>query len=152
MKRLMLTLTAIVAVLLAAGPLPGDSAAAAKDGRGGRWEQRVEREARVYQVQGRGQERGRGRGQGRGQGRGGEWRDGPRRDYEPRREYEGGREYGPPARRGGYMPPDYRGGVVQDYGRYRLRPPPRGYSWVRVGGGYALVSIMTGQVFDVVPD
>jgi Ni/Co efflux regulator RcnB len=50
------------------------------------------------------------------------------------------------------MSPDHRGGVVEDYGRYRLRPPPRGYSWVRVGGGYALVSTMTGQVFDVVPD
>jgi Ni/Co efflux regulator RcnB len=50
------------------------------------------------------------------------------------------------------MPPDYRGAAVDDYGRYRLRPPPRGYAWYRVGGGYALVSIYSGQIFDMIPD
>ncbi|MDB5465958.1 MAG: hypothetical protein JWQ46_720 [Phenylobacterium sp.] len=49
------------------------------------------------------------------------------------------------------MPPDYRGAPMQDYGRYRLRPPPRGYTWMRVGGSYVLMSTMTGQIFDVVP-
>jgi Ni/Co efflux regulator RcnB len=41
--------------------------------------------------------------------------------------------------------------VIQDYGRFRLRAPPRGYAWMRTGAGYALVSTATGQVFDVVP-
>jgi Ni/Co efflux regulator RcnB len=85
----------------------------------------------------------------------------PRGDYsaEPRRadpRYDP-RAYGPPPgaystapRRGGYLPP-MSGEAVQDYGRLRLRPPPRGYAWVRTSGGYALQSTMTGQVFDVVP-
>jgi Ni/Co efflux regulator RcnB len=60
-----------------------------------------------------------------------------------------GRGYG--VRRGGYMPPQYRGEPLQDYGRYRLRPPPRGYTWMRVGGSYVLMSVGTGQIFDVVP-
>ena len=33
--------------------------------------------------------------------------------------------------------------------RYRLRPPPHGYNWVRVGDGFALVS-PEGQIFDMV--
>lgn len=56
------------------------------------------------------------------------------------------------ARRGGYLPDRFRGGVVEDYRRYRLRPPPHGYAWVRVGNGFALVSQDTGQIFDVIPD
>jgi Ni/Co efflux regulator RcnB len=58
--------------------------------------------------------------------------------------------YAPRARRGGYMPPQ-AGSAVPDYGRYRLRPPPRGFVWVRTGNGYAMVSQDTGRVFDVVP-
>ena len=49
------------------------------------------------------------------------------------------------------MPPEAGGGVVSDLGRYRLRAPPRGYEWVRVDRGFALVSRATGQVFDIVP-
>jgi Ni/Co efflux regulator RcnB len=65
--------------------------------------------------------------------------------------------YGPPPgyyppRRGGYLPPEARGGVVQDYGRYRLRQPPRGYAWVRSGRAMMLMDMNTGQVFDVIPD
>lgn len=62
------------------------------------------------------------------------------------------RGFAPPSpRRGGYLPPDsYRGAVVQDYRRYRLRPPPQGYAWVRVGGGFALVSLADGRIFDMV--
>ena len=80
---------------------------------------------------------------------------------EDERRYDGGRrryEDGPPpmdarpARRGGYLPDSYRGGVVDDYQRFRLRPPPRGYTWVRVNGGFALVSVGDGRVFDVIPD
>jgi len=52
-------------------------------------------------------------------------------------------------RPGGYLPPSYRGAPVEDYRRYRLRPPPRGYNWVRVGDGFALVS-PDGQIFDMV--
>jgi Ni/Co efflux regulator RcnB len=59
--------------------------------------------------------------------------------------------YGAP-RRGGYLPPQERGGVVQDYGRYRLRPPPPGYGWVRSGRSLMLMDMGTGQVFDVIPD
>jgi len=36
--------------------------------------------------------------------------------------------------------------------RYRLRAPPRGYAWVRVNGGFALVSVVDGRIFDVIPD
>ena len=65
--------------------------------------------------------------------------------------------YGPPAgyyqpRRGGYLPPQARGGVVQDYGRYRLRRPPPGYGWIRSGRALMLMDMNTGQVFDVIPD
>jgi Ni/Co efflux regulator RcnB len=55
-------------------------------------------------------------------------------------------------RPGAVLPPEYRGPPVYDYGRYRLRPPPHGYAWVRVGGGYALVSLIDGRIFDIVPD
>jgi len=60
----------------------------------------------------------------------------------------------PPARawrRGGYLPPEYQGYVVQDYGRYHLRRPPYGYSWVQVGNELLLISASTGLIFDVVP-
>jgi Ni/Co efflux regulator RcnB len=55
-------------------------------------------------------------------------------------------------RRGGLVPPEYRGAVVPDYGRLRLRPPPPGFAWVRMGGRYMLVSRETGQIFDVIGD
>ena len=96
--------------------------------------------------------RGEPRGEFRGEPRG-EYRAEPRMDprYDPR-------AYGPPPsaysaapRRGGYLGPGSGREVIQDYGRFRLRPPPRGYEWVRTPGGMALVSQGTGQVFDVVP-
>ena len=45
------------------------------------------------------------------------------------------------------------GAVINDYDRYRLRPPPPGYDWVQSpqGRSAALVSRSTHQVFDVVP-
>ena len=84
--------------------------------------------------------------QGYSEGRGEPYR-GDRRAYEydappPQR-------YAPSARRGGYMPPQ-AGAPVQDPGRYRLRPPPRGFTWVRTANGYAMVG-QDGRVFDVVP-
>lgn len=56
----------------------------------------------------------------------------------------------PGVRPGGYLPPAYRGAFVDDYRRFRLRPPPHGYAWVRIGGGFALVSLEDGQIFDMV--
>ncbi|MBW8814756.1 MAG: RcnB family protein [Caulobacterales bacterium] len=89
----------------------------------------------------------------------GRYEEAPRRYEEaPRGRYEGRYEDSPPSyaprrgyspRPGGYLPPDYRGAPVGDYQRYRLRPPPRGYSWIHVGAGFALVG-PDGQVFDVI--
>ena len=53
-------------------------------------------------------------------------------------------------RRGGLVPPQFRGAIVPDYGRHRLRPPPPGFAWVRMGDRYMLVSRATGQIFDVI--
>lgn len=168
MRRLLLLLTAALAL---AGPMAGDAAWAQDGGRGhghGRWDRGDDR-GRGGGYEARGRERpGRGpgpeRGPDRGPDRGYAPPYGPRgydrgpvaRDYAPAvaRPY---RNYaptppGPRVRRGGYMPPAYRGESLGDYGRYRLRPPPRGYAWYRVGGGYALVSIYTGQIFDMIPD
>jgi Ni/Co efflux regulator RcnB len=35
---------------------------------------------------------------------------------------------------------------VQDYRRYRLRPPPRGQQWVRVDNDFLLISLATGVI------
>jgi Ni/Co efflux regulator RcnB len=41
--------------------------------------------------------------------------------------------------------------VVHDYPRYRLRPPPHGYHWVRDDNNdYVLVAIATGIILDYV--
>lgn len=108
----------------------------------------------------------------RGRGRGAEQRGdrgpGPRferpRGYERRFERPGGRDdrrfdrprefrAEPPRqlRPGGHLPGAYREGRVEDYGRHRLRPPPRGYNWYRVGEGFLLVA-PDGQIFDMVVD
>jgi hypothetical protein len=54
--------------------------------------------------------------------------------------------------RGQYLPRHYRSRnyVVYDYGRYRLRPPPRGYHWVRHGDDYLLAAIATGLIAQVI--
>lgn len=87
------------------------------------------------------------------------YEEAPRGRYEeaPRGRYDGRYDEAAPSyvrpgfapRPGGYLPPDYRGAPVGDYQRYRLRPPPRGYSWIHVGHGFALVG-PDGQVFDVI--
>jgi Ni/Co efflux regulator RcnB len=83
----------------------------------------------------------------------GDPRGGPPPGYEPRYDPR----YAPPPRayaaprRGGYIGPN-GGAPIEDPGRYRLREAPRGYVWMRVPGGMAMVSQSTGQVFDVVPD
>lgn len=128
-------LTATVAVLLVGGPLAVDTAAAqGRDGRG-----RGERsENRRESAERRGVERRQ------------QMERAPRR-MEP--QYNRRLEEAPPraVRRGGYMGPE-AGPAVGDYGRYRLRPPPRGYAWYRVNGGYALVDQYSGQVLDMAPD
>jgi Ni/Co efflux regulator RcnB len=66
-----------------------------------------------------------------------------RRGYQPR-----------PAewRRGGRLPPEYRGRnyVVNDYRAYRLQPPPRGYQWIGIGGEFALAAIATGLIAQII--
>ena len=54
-------------------------------------------------------------------------------------------------RRGERLPPDYRSDtyVIPDYATYRLRPPPRGYYWVRVDNNAVLAAVATGVVLDV---
>jgi Ni/Co efflux regulator RcnB len=170
MRRL---ISVLAAAALAATPLATAGAAMAKDhGDGGRPEQRGPggdgrwqgggRGAPAPQVwRGGGEERGGGREyRGGGEYRGGYERGGGRGDraepryeqrYDPRAYAPPRGSYAPPPHRGGFLPPQAGGQVIQDYGRFRLRAPPRGYEWVRVPGGMALVSTMTGQVFDVVP-
>lgn len=53
-------------------------------------------------------------------------------------------------RRGAYLPTYYRGYVVNDYYRYHLRQPPRGYAWYRVGDDYLLAALATGLIFDII--
>ena len=45
-----------------------------------------------------------------------------------------------------YHGPTY---VVSNYGYYRLRPPPRGYHWVRANNDYLLVAITSGIILDL---
>ena len=74
------------------------------------------------------------------------YRDYGYRDYGYR---NGDRRYGhhPRWERGHrYYGPTY---VVRDYGHYRLRPPPRGYHWVRANNDYLLVAIATGIILDI---
>jgi Ni/Co efflux regulator RcnB len=92
------------------------------------------------------------RGQARGRGPDGYGPPGQaRRQYAPQPQYAPP-EYAPRSRqydRGGYLPPS-SGARVEDPSRYRLREPPRGYGWVRMGDRYMMVDQRTGQIFDVV--
>jgi Ni/Co efflux regulator RcnB len=53
--------------------------------------------------------------------------------------------------RGQYLPQEYWGARVPDPGRYRLRPPPYGYSWVGVGRDVYLMQDTTGLILDSIP-
>jgi Ni/Co efflux regulator RcnB len=146
MKRLILTFAAMFAV---AGSLPA-TVAVAKDGRGSRWEQ----PGGGGGNRGQGAERGGGRWQEMGgPNRGGDSRGdrgGPRWERpRPSAEQPPRGAYG--VRRGGVLPPQAEGRPIEDPAAHRLRTPPRGYNWVRVPGGYALVDGRTGQIFDMVP-
>lgn len=54
--------------------------------------------------------------------------------------------------RGDRLYRDYRGSryYVNDWQRYNLRRPPRGYRWVRVDNDYILVAITTGIIMDII--
>lgn len=76
------------------------------------------------------------------------WSYGP-----PPQSYYGNPNYRPGYaqwRRGGSLPGYYRGAPVNDYGRYRLRQPPRGYAWYQVGDDYLLAAIASGIIFDII--
>ena len=55
-------------------------------------------------------------------------------------------------RYGDHLPHAYYGRryVVDDYYSYRLRPPPRGYHWVRVDHDVVLAAIASGVVVSAV--
>jgi Ni/Co efflux regulator RcnB len=56
-------------------------------------------------------------------------------------------------KRGGYLPVRYRADryYVTDWRTYRLRPPPRGYHWIRSDNSdFLLVAIATGIITDIV--
>ncbi|RDS84845.1 hypothetical protein DWU98_02500 [Dyella monticola] len=58
-------------------------------------------------------------------------------------------------KRGGYIPPTYRGSryVVssRDWQRYRLKPPPRGYQYIRSDNGdFLLAAITTGAIMSII--
>lgn len=145
MRRLILTLAAAFAL---AAPLAAGDAAAQGRGRGNGRNEQAER--------GWERQRGAQRNYDRGNAGGRNWQR-QERGYAPAPRYvepPAPYGYGPPrsygARRGGFLPPDYRGAMIYDYGRYRLRPPPPGYAWYRVGDDYLLVSLLNGLIFDVI--
>lgn len=177
MKRLLLTIAAVAAV---AGPMAVAGEASAQDrghgGRGGydhgggRGGDRHDGGRGGYD---RGDRGGRDRGgydgrhdNGRHNGwdRGDRWDNGRHNGYYYNNRWSYGAPpsyyYGRPGyrpgytawRRGGYLPSYYRGNgyVIQDYGYYRLRPPPRGYYWYRAGNDYVLAAIATGLIFDII--
>jgi Ni/Co efflux regulator RcnB len=169
MKRLLLTIAAVASV---AGPMAlaaTDAAAQSRDRGGWDHDRGGNRDGRHDDRRGgdygRHDGRGDGRYDGRGDGRGdGRWDGGRHNGYY----YNNRWSYGPPPaayygrpgfrpgytswRRGAYLPGYYRdrGYVVNDYYRYNLRAPPRGYYWYRTGNDYVLAAIATGLIFDVI--
>lgn len=170
MKRLFLMIGAVACVALPLGDLAaaqgrgrddrGPARAERQEGPSGRGRESRRSEERARPGRGYDRDDGPGRSGSRRDDRRGRWdgddhRPGPQGRAQGRPRYEDGppRAFAPQgARRGGYLPDRFRGGVVEDYRRYRLRPPPHGYAWVRVGAGFALVSEESGRVFDIVPD
>jgi hypothetical protein len=56
-------------------------------------------------------------------------------------------------KRGGRIPPGYRGSryVVNDWRRYRLNPPPRGYQYIRSDNGdFLLAAVATGAILSII--
>ncbi|WP_025602654.1 RcnB family protein [Burkholderia sp. WSM2230] len=56
-------------------------------------------------------------------------------------------------RKGDRLPPEYRDRqyVIDDWRAYHLAPPPRGYSWVGIGGDYLMVQLSSGVILRVGP-
>lgn len=52
--------------------------------------------------------------------------------------------------RGQFLPPEVRGAMIEDFERYHLRRPPRGYYWYRAGDDYVLAATGTGVIFEVI--
>ncbi len=166
MKRLLLTIAAVASV---AAPLALTATNASAQDRGG-WDHRDDR--------GRDRDRDRGDWNRGGDRDRGHWDNGRHNGWDRGDRWDGGRHngyyynnrwsYGPPPveyygrpgfrpgytawRRGAYLPGYYRerGYVVNDYYRYHLRSPPRGYYWYRTGNDYVLAAIATGLIFDVI--
>lgn len=66
--------------------------------------------------------------------------------------YEQGRQQGW-YKKGGHLPKTYRGQqyVVTNWRGQHLRPPPRGYHWVRSNNGdFLLVAITTGVIASII--
>jgi Ni/Co efflux regulator RcnB len=150
MKRLIISLAVAAAV---AGPFASKPAHAEprweRSERSERWERREERSERGNHGRVDRWERR-------------EWNGDGRRGHAERRwrEERSGRSAERPApayrpgyalRRGGRLPDAYRGRVVEDYPRYRLRPPPRGYDWYHVQDNYMLAG-PNGVIFDIIPE
>jgi Ni/Co efflux regulator RcnB len=123
-------------------------------GRGGGHGHRQDRAERSADDHDRGPRRG------RGFGRGGPARQVRDADFRPRAKPGKGpkrqRSVAPPRRRMGLgrgqtLPPQLRGPRLENYGRYRLRRPPPGYSYHRRGNRIYLLSDDTGMIFEVVP-
>ena len=53
-------------------------------------------------------------------------------------------------RRGGYVPPPYRGYYVQDYGYYGLHRPPPGYRWIYANNNFVLMALTSGLIAEIV--
>lgn len=56
-------------------------------------------------------------------------------------------------RRGGHLPPAYRSSryVVSDWRRYHLKPPPRGYHYIRSDNGdFLLAAVTTGAILSII--
>lgn len=47
-------------------------------------------------------------------------------------------------------PSDRNHAVPLDYTRYRLKTPPHGYRWVRIGGSFLMVGSTSGLILSVV--
>lgn len=159
MKRLILTVAAIASVAAPMAAVATDAAAQSRD----RYERRDDR--RDYRNDYRGDRRDNRqdyRNDHRNDYRSDRWDNGRYNGYYYNNRWSYGAPpaayYGSPAyrpgyqawRRGGYLPPAYRGYVIRDYGRYGLRPPPRGYYWYNVNGEYLLAAIATGLIFDII--
>ncbi|MGV8960516.1 MAG: RcnB family protein [Stenotrophomonas sp.] len=90
------------------------------------------------------------------------YREGYRDARYNERRYNDRRYYAPPPRvvyrpygfERGHRYSNYYGGpvyVVNDYGRYNMRRPPRGYQWIRDDrGNMLMVAIATGIIADLV--